>query len=389
MVANAPNNCPSNAVTCCYSCAPYLPTTTPLSSSTTLTTLATTTALPPTSTSSLPLQLQDIDLQCESNRGAGSFMCRGVYSGDFSTLCTTLYCSDPSSSTCYGETASDGTLCGNHKWCLSGVCTSDVNAPPGDDSCLYGDKLGAVFSNGWTCADMVANAPNNCPSNAVTCCYSCAPYLTTTTVTQSASTLSTLETTSPMPLVSTSSVPLQSPDADSQCESNRGAGSFMCRGLYSGNFSSLCTTLWCSNPSMNSSTCYGQTAADGTLCGNQKWCMSGACTSDVNAPAGDDSCLYGDKLGAVFTNGWTCSDMVANAPNNCPSNAVTCCYSCAPYLTTTTVTQSTSTLSTLETTSPMPLVSTSSVALQSLDADSQCESNRGAGSFMCRVNESK
>ncbi|CAC5383740.1 unnamed protein product [Mytilus coruscus] len=384
-------NCPNLPTKCCDACAPYLPSTTtsgstPPPSSTTSSSPGTGSTISSVSSTSdyfstQQTQLSDADAQCASARGAGSVMCRGLYSGNFSSLCTHLYCSDQSSSTCYGETASDGTLCGNHKWCISGFCTSDVNAPSGDESCLYGDKLGAVFSNGWTCADMVTNAPNNCPNNAMTCCYSCAPYLSTTPASLSSSTLSTLKTTTVMPPVSTSSGPLQSPDADSQCESNRGAGSFMCRGLYSGNFSSICTTLWCSNPS--SSTCYGETASDGTLCGNHKWCMSGVCTSDVNAPSGDESCLYGDKPGAVFSNGWTCADMVTNAPNNCPNNAITCCYSCAPYLPTTT-SQSSSTLSTLETTSTMPLVSTSSMPHNSPDADSQCESNRGAGSFMCR-----
>lgn len=97
------------------------------------------------------------------------------------------------------------------------------------ESCLYGDKLGVVFSNGWTCADMVTNGPHNCPNNAITCCYSCAPYLTTTTALSSSTTLSSSVTTTGIQPVSTSSVPSQSPDADSQCASNRGAGSFMCR----------------------------------------------------------------------------------------------------------------------------------------------------------------
>ena len=55
-------------------------------------------------------------------------------------------------------------------------------------TCLYGDKKGAVFSNDWTCQDMIANGPNNCAVASTLCCSSCgpttqAPTTTTTTTT--------------------------------------------------------------------------------------------------------------------------------------------------------------------------------------------------------------
>ena len=42
-------------------------------------------------------------------------------------------------------------------------------------TCLYGDEKGAVFSNGWTCQDMIANGPHNCAVVPKLCCSSCGP----------------------------------------------------------------------------------------------------------------------------------------------------------------------------------------------------------------------
>ena len=60
-------------------------------------------------------------------------------------------------------------------------------------TCLYGDQKGAVFSNGWTCQDMIANGPNNCAIASTCCCSSCGP-------TTQAPTTTTTRTTTPAPV---------------------------------------------------------------------------------------------------------------------------------------------------------------------------------------------
>ncbi|CAC5368296.1 unnamed protein product [Mytilus coruscus] len=69
---------------------------------------------------------------------------------------------------------------------------------PGDN-CLFGDKKGKVFSSGWSCADMVRLAPNNCPAVPIDCCESCAPPTTTTSssTSQSPTTITSPKTTIP------------------------------------------------------------------------------------------------------------------------------------------------------------------------------------------------
>ena len=102
-----------------------------------------------------------------------------------------------------------------------------------------------------------------------------------------------------------------------------------------------------------------------------------------------DSCLYGDVIGVVFTNGWTCADMVEEAPYNCPYVPSQCCASCAPSTTTTTPTTTTTvpTTTPAQTTTSAVTTTTSAITTtaQSLDADAQCDNIRGPGSYMCRV----
>ncbi|VDI33724.1 Hypothetical predicted protein, partial [Mytilus galloprovincialis] len=58
-------------------------------------------------------------------------------------------------------------------------------------------------------------------------------------------------------------------DAHVQCENIVGPGSYLCTDRYSGDFSSLCTVMWCAIPDQPG-YCTTTTAAEGTLCGNQK-----------------------------------------------------------------------------------------------------------------------
>ncbi|CAG2201109.1 unnamed protein product [Mytilus edulis] len=80
-------------------------------------------------------------------------------------------------------------------WCKTGVCVSDVNAPAGDENCLYGDRKGAVFNNGWTCEDLARELPSACVNHMTSCCESCAPYTTTSTITPAMTTTEKITTT--------------------------------------------------------------------------------------------------------------------------------------------------------------------------------------------------
>ena len=122
----------------------------------------------------LPGQMYDADQQCANMAGVGSYMHRKRYNGDYSTICTVLWCYDITK-TIRDYIAGDGTLSGDRKWCISGVCTSSPNAPSGSATCLYGDEKGVVFSNGYTCQDMIANVPHNCAYFSTLCCSSCGP----------------------------------------------------------------------------------------------------------------------------------------------------------------------------------------------------------------------
>lgn len=100
------------------------------------------------------------------------------------------------------------------------------------ESCLYGDKIGPVLRNGWTCRDLITKLPINCHTSAIhiKCCHSCAQYLKTTTVSHPSSTYTNkIKTTSYIAPISTSSVPPFTMSVDDQCESIFGAGSFLCR----------------------------------------------------------------------------------------------------------------------------------------------------------------
>ncbi|CAC5392416.1 unnamed protein product [Mytilus coruscus] len=126
------------------------------------------------------VQVLSADDQCVQIRGSGSYFCNHPYSGDFSTVCTRLWCYEP--------TAMDikEVMMELSAWCISGVCTLDSNARVGDETCLYGNRKGAFFTNGWTCEDMVREAPQMCAAHTTACCASCAsttrtPATSTTT----------------------------------------------------------------------------------------------------------------------------------------------------------------------------------------------------------------
>ncbi|KAL4217148.1 ADAM metallopeptidase with thrombospondin type 1 motif [Mactra antiquata] len=116
--------------------------------------------------------------------------------------------------------------------------------------------------------------------------------------------------------------------ADRQCEIIIGTGSTLSRHQHQGAYEEICTGMWCIQQTAVSVNLV--IPADGTMCGNKKWCMNGECVSSDQAPAGDDSCLYGDQPNKYSIN-QDCASTLASSPTNCytPTVVKSCCTSCA------------------------------------------------------------
>uniref|UniRef100_A0A8W8LFH5 Peptidase M12B domain-containing protein n=1 Tax=Magallana gigas TaxID=29159 RepID=A0A8W8LFH5_MAGGI len=110
--------------------------------------------------------------------------------------------------------------------------------------------------------------------------------------------------------------------ADKQCELSIGDGSVICRDMYiSSNVNEICTSLKCRSPDGRS--CSAILPADGTTCGNHKWCQDGTCSYNSSSPSADENCLFGDEPGNF------CSDMISKKPWGCYGNDYRkCCHSC-------------------------------------------------------------
>ncbi|XP_061188053.1 uncharacterized protein LOC133196136 [Saccostrea echinata] len=145
---------------------------------------------------------------------------------------------------------------------------------------------------------------------------------------------------------------------DQQCMLSFGSGALICREFYnSSNFQEICTTLHCKG--QGSTSCGAILPADGTTCGNRKWCQNGVCTYNSSSPAADETCLFGDEPGTVCTqiktNSWDCygndyrkccrsCESIRSSDTNCPfgNRVADCsfltinnrihCYDAAMYL---------------------------------------------------------
>ncbi|XP_052722475.1 zinc metalloproteinase-disintegrin-like VLAIP-A [Crassostrea angulata] len=132
------------------------------------------------------------------------------------------------------------------------------------------------------------------------------------------------------------SLPGEIYDAHSHCGHIVGPGSSFCKSLYDGNFSTICTKLWCKKTD-GSGLCSSAVPGDGLHCGNKKWCVSGECIFDECAPSGDEACLYGDREGVVITYGgkkFTCSfEDIHDDPSVCYHVKDDCCRQCSHFYT--------------------------------------------------------
>ncbi|KAL4224994.1 hypothetical protein ACF0H5_015689 [Mactra antiquata] len=123
----------------------------------------------------LPGQRYSPDNQCRLIWGPKSYLCRGAEFGNASTICTAMYCRDPSTlNDCVLHTAARGTSCGNKKWCSQGQCEYSENAPEKTESCVLGDQPGPAF-NDMTCQQLVSKSASYCYQDKVKarCCNAC------------------------------------------------------------------------------------------------------------------------------------------------------------------------------------------------------------------------
>nr|XP_034302728.1 uncharacterized protein LOC105320025 [Crassostrea gigas] len=132
---------------------------------------------------SLPGEIYDADSHCRHIFGAGSSLCQNPYNKTFSTICTILWCTKPDGSgLCNSAVPGDGLHCGNKKWCISGECKYDECAPPGDETCLYGDTQGVVITYNnkeTTCSfEDIKNDPSVCYHVKDKCCQQCRHFYT-------------------------------------------------------------------------------------------------------------------------------------------------------------------------------------------------------------------
>uniref|UniRef100_A0A8B8D416 A disintegrin and metalloproteinase with thrombospondin motifs 6-like n=1 Tax=Crassostrea virginica TaxID=6565 RepID=A0A8B8D416_CRAVI len=96
----------------------------------------------------LPGSVYDVNEHCRHIVGQNSQFCRAPYEGNFTDICTILYCFDNDGQNCNSYLGGDGIPCGDKKWCLSGVCTqSDLAAPAGNEECLFGDDPAFEFTS--------------------------------------------------------------------------------------------------------------------------------------------------------------------------------------------------------------------------------------------------
>ncbi|KAF6035857.1 hypothetical protein EB796_005837 [Bugula neritina] len=117
-------------------------------------------------------------------------------------------------------------------------------------------------------------------------------------------------------------------DADEQCRQEFGDS-------YSYSYSTttyleICQKLWCTAD--GSSSTAGSAALLYTSCGDGKWCVEEECIVDVNAPALDVNCPFGDSTGQIFSNSaLTCA--TAGAIDCATSSTVVsmCCATCPSH----------------------------------------------------------
>ncbi|XP_071121050.1 uncharacterized protein [Mytilus edulis] len=119
-------------------------------------------------------QIYDANEQCRQRAGKNSFYGWGGGLGEFTDICTSMACKSETSKNSYLiYTAARGTSCGNQKWCLNGLCSSDRDAPEKDEKCVHGDSQ--KLFDGQTCPQLISDDPSKCYEKYYRefCCQTC------------------------------------------------------------------------------------------------------------------------------------------------------------------------------------------------------------------------
>jgi hypothetical protein len=112
-----------------------------------------------------------------------------------------------------------------------------------------------------------------------------------------------------------------------QCENAFGLGSDVCRKEIKTEYSQICGGLLCTFP--GSEYCGFILPADGTPCGNKKYCHEGSCIENNSAPESSDTCAFGNEPNIG------CFNLVVSEPSQCYIADIrhTCCQTCEALFT--------------------------------------------------------
>ncbi|XP_021338922.1 A disintegrin and metalloproteinase with thrombospondin motifs 18-like [Mizuhopecten yessoensis] len=113
-----------------------------------------------------------------------------------------------------------------------------------------------------------------------------------------------------------------------QCRQHLGSESYYAWGGILGEATEVCTHMACKNAMSNTSFNIYY-AAQGTSCGNKKWCVDGECLYEEKAPKREETCVHGDAWRRF--GGLTCAQYVNADPSRCYYSYYSrfCCVSCA------------------------------------------------------------
>lgn len=110
--------------------------------------------------------------------------------------------------------------------------------------------------------------------------------------------------------------------AKRQCQNKFGPLSDVCRLRIGTAYSKICSGLLCLLP--DADTCDYILPADGTLCGNRKYCWQGTCQSFDDAEETSDTCVFGNDPNIE------CDHVVSKSKSSCYKESIRyrCCQSC-------------------------------------------------------------
>ncbi|XP_046560182.1 A disintegrin and metalloproteinase with thrombospondin motifs adt-1-like isoform X2 [Haliotis rubra] len=110
---------------------------------------------------------------------------------------------------------------------------------------------------------------------------------------------------------------------DDQCRNIQGPRSYFCRGVDIGSADNVCRNMNCDDED-DPSLCSLYFPADGTPCGNKKWCYGGKCVSSALAPT-----KYGCRWGNNYWMIGTCDKDQCNSTVSGKMYYDICCETCA------------------------------------------------------------